>query len=89
MELLSQHRRCLYPRRLVRPHDVCPHRTSHHLPERLLLGHHYVGIVANCLLCASDSQYQVSRVHGLLLWLVRLDSRTSFQVLGPKLGSCS
>lgn len=77
MELLSQHRRCLYPRRIVCPYNVCPHRTSNPLSQKLLLGHHYVGTVADRLLCSSDSQYQVPLVHRLLLWLVCIDPRKS------------
>jgi len=41
----------------VRYHYLCPHCTSRHLPQRLLLGHYHVCNLADRLLRAPDFEY--------------------------------
>lgn len=52
---------------------MCPHCTSDHLPQRLLLGHRHVRSLADHMLRAPDFEYPTSSKHGLLLWMVRPD----------------
>ncbi len=53
---------------------MCPHCTSGSLPQRLLLGHYDVRSLADRFLRAPDLEYQIPHHHGLLRWVVYIDS---------------
>lgn len=63
----------LFPRYSVRHHYMCPHCTSGHLPQRILLGHCRVRSLSNRFIRAPDPEYQIPHHHGLLRWVVCVD----------------
>ena len=53
------------------PHDHHPYRASHHLSERVLLGHHLFWRCPDVMLCFSRAQHSEPCLHFLVRRLVR------------------